>query len=90
MGSGQDKPRPATVRQLERAIGPLAKKVIADLERDLPWYRAMSAQERSWLGLVAQAGIAAFVAWYRSPQARSGTTAEVFGTAPASWSGRSA
>ena len=78
----QDGPRPATVRRLERAIGPLAKKVVADLDRDLPWYRAMSAQERSWLGLVAQAGIAAFVAWYRSPDSRAGTTAEVFGTAP--------
>ena len=82
MADGRDGPRPATVRRLERAIGPLAKKVVADLDRDLPWYRAMSAQERSWLGLVAQAGIAAFVAWYRSPSTRAGTTAEVFGTAP--------
>ena len=82
MADGRDGPRPATVRRLERAIGPLAKRVVADLDRDLPWYRAMSAQERSWLGLVAQAGIAAFVAWYRSPSTRAGTTAEVFGTAP--------
>lgn len=82
MADGRDGPRAATVRRLERAIGPLAKKVVADLDRDLPWYRAMSAQERSWLGLVAQAGIAAFVAWYRSPSTRAGTTAEVFGTAP--------
>ncbi len=82
MADGGDGPRPATVRRLERAIGPLAKRVVADLDRDLPWYRAMSAQERSWLGLVAQAGIAAFVAWYRSPSTRAGTTAEVLGTAP--------
>lgn len=82
MADGRDGPRPATVRRLERAIGPLARRVVADLDRDLPWYRALSAQERSWLGLVAQAGIAAFVAWYRSPSTRAGTTAEVLGTAP--------
>ncbi len=82
MASGRDGPRAATVRRLERAIGPLAKRIIADLEHDLPWYRAMSAQERSWLGLVTQAGIAAFVAWYRSPDGAAGTPAEVFGTAP--------
>ena len=82
MDDGGDAPRRATVRRLERAIGPLAQQVVAELERDLPWYRAMSAQERSWLGLVAQAGIAAFVAWYRSPRPGAVTTAEVFGTAP--------
>lgn len=82
MDGGREGPRPATVRRLEQAIGPLARQVVAELERDLPWYRAMSAQERSWLGLVAQAGIAAFVAWYRVGQNGAVTTAEVFGTAP--------
>ena len=31
------------------------------------WYRALSAEDRSWVGLVAQAGIAGFLAWYRDP-----------------------
>lgn len=56
---------------------------MAGIEADLPWYRAMGAQERSWLGLVAQAGIAAFVAWFRSPpDSRDRAVADVFATAP--------
>jgi hypothetical protein len=52
------------------------------MEEGLPWYRAMSAQDRSWVGLVAQAGISAFIAWYREPTGTVQITADVFGTAP--------
>lgn len=52
------------------------------MEESLPWYRALSADDRSWVGLVAQAGIAAFVAWFRDPAALPQVTADVFGTAP--------
>lgn len=77
------RPRPSTVRKLERSISPLASRAMAGIEADLPWYQAMGAQERSWLGLVAQAGIAAFVAWFRSPpDSRDRAVADVFATAP--------
>jgi DNA-binding PucR family transcriptional regulator len=52
------------------------------MEERLPWYRAMSAEDRSWVGLVAQAGIGAFVAWYRDPDATLQVPPDVFGTAP--------
>jgi DNA-binding PucR family transcriptional regulator len=42
----------------------------------------MSAENRSWLGLVAQAGIAAFVNWIRHPERNRPAVTEVFGTAP--------
>jgi hypothetical protein len=71
-----------TVRQLERATGQLAAATIARMEQR-PWYRAMPADERSWVGLVIQAGIAAFVDWYRDPgDENPKITADVFGTAP--------
>ncbi|MBD0293115.1 MAG: helix-turn-helix domain-containing protein [Jiangellaceae bacterium] len=74
---------PRTVRQLERATGTLATASIARMEELLPWYRAMPAEERSWVGLIIQAGIAAFVDWYRDPQRSVPTvTMDVFGTAP--------
>jgi hypothetical protein len=75
-------PSAATVRRLERSTGALASAAIARMEERLPWYRAMTAEERSWVGLVAQAGIAAFVAWFRSPDDGPAVTADVFGTAP--------
>jgi len=74
--------RAATARRLEQATGSLATAAIARMEQALPWYRAMTADERSWVGLVAQAGIAAFVAWFRRPEAAPAITADVFGTAP--------
>jgi DNA-binding PucR family transcriptional regulator len=72
----------ATVRRIERASGQLASEAMARVEATLPWFRAMSAEDRSWITLVAQAGIGAFVAWSRRPDAARAITAEVFGSAP--------
>jgi DNA-binding PucR family transcriptional regulator len=74
--------RAATVRSLERSTGTLASAAIARMDEELPWYRAMPADNRSWVGLVAQAGIAAFTEWYRHPDAPQTISADVFGTAP--------
>ncbi|MSW94432.1 MAG: PucR family transcriptional regulator [Actinobacteria bacterium] len=52
------------------------------MESEFPWYRELGAQERSWVGLVAQAGITAFVDWYRHPEQVGEITAGVFGSAP--------
>ena len=52
------------------------------MDEVLPWYRAMPAENRSWVDLVAQAGVAAFVEWFRHPEAPQAISADVFGTAP--------
>jgi DNA-binding PucR family transcriptional regulator len=52
------------------------------MDQVLPWYRAMPAENRSWVNLVAQAGVAAFVEWFRHPEASQAISADVFGTAP--------
>jgi hypothetical protein len=80
--SASGRQRAATVRRLERATGTLATAASARMESELPWYAAMSAEDRSWVNLVAQAGIAAFVRWFRDPEGASAITADVFGTAP--------
>lgn len=56
--------------------------MLRELESTLPWYRRLSADERSSLGLVAQNGIAAFVSWYEHPSSPSWVLSDVFGTAP--------
>jgi hypothetical protein len=76
--------REDTLRRLHAGSGALAGAALARLDETLPWYAAMGPQERSWVGLVAQAGISAFAAWYRSPQTSPGVSADVFGTAPRS------
>jgi DNA-binding PucR family transcriptional regulator len=80
--SGTRRSRAATVRRLERATGSLAGAAIARMHATLPWYGAMPAENRSWVGLVAQAGVAAFTEWFRHPDAAPSITADVFGTAP--------
>ena len=72
-----------TVARIEKSMGSLGSAAIASMDKRLPWFRAMSAENRSWLGLVAQAGIAAFVDWIRHPERdRPAVAGEVFGTAP--------
>ncbi len=64
-------------------MGALGTAAMLSMDRRLPWFRAMSAENRSWLGLVAQAGVAAFVDWVKHPErTRPAVAGEIFGTAP--------
>ena len=75
-------PHAATLKRLEKSSGSLAAQAIARMDETLPWYRAMPPENRSWIGLVAQAGIAAFTEWFRHPDAPQAISTDVFGTAP--------
>ncbi|MCA0143752.1 CdaR family transcriptional regulator [Blastococcus sp. LR1] len=75
-------PSEATLRRLERASGSLATQAVARMDDELSWFRAMPADQRSWVTLVAQAGIASLVEWCRSPGRPPKLTGEVFGAAP--------
>src|SRR5674476_466538 len=72
----------ATQRRIESSSGSLSTAANKHMETHYDWYRALSAADRSWVGLVAQAGIAAFVAWYRDPSDTPQISVDVFGTAP--------
>jgi hypothetical protein len=74
--------RDATVRRIEQAVGTLTTQTITQMEAKLPWFRAMPAENRSWVSLVARAGIAGFVEWLKHPERRQQLTGEVFGLAP--------
>jgi hypothetical protein len=75
------KPATTSVR-LQRASGRLATAATERMDRELPWFRAMDAKERSWVGMIAQAGITAFVEWYGHPEGTPHISADVFGNAP--------
>ena len=72
----------ATQRSIERSAAPLSKAANKHMETHYHWYRDLSAEDRSWVGLVAQAGIAGFIAWYRDPGDSPQVSVDVFGTAP--------
>ena len=80
----------ATVRRLERAISTLAAEAIERMDETLPWYAAMPPEHRSWVGLVAQAGIAALRRVVPRPRTRSRPSPPTCSAPPrASWPGRS-
>jgi hypothetical protein len=76
-------PLAATLQRIERASGSLATQSIALMDEQLPWFRALPADQRSQITLVAQAGIASFVSWLRHTGTEPSPIGEVFGTAPA-------
>ncbi|QZY30801.1 helix-turn-helix domain-containing protein [Nocardioides coralli] len=61
------------------------------MESDLPWFRELPAEHRSWVGLIVQAGIKGFVDWYSHTgepvPAGSDLAAAVFGAAPRALTG---
>ncbi len=60
---------------------------MSHMEHDLSWFGDLSAEERSWVGQIVQAGVRGFVDWYRDEQPTDlhggeGTAGSVFGVAP--------
>ena len=74
--------REETIRRVEQAGGRIATQSVARMDDDLSWFRKLPADQRSWVSLVAQAGIASFVEWLRRPDEALRLTGEVFRTAP--------
>lgn len=72
-----------TIRRIEQATGRLATQSVARMDEALPWFRELPADQRSWVTLVAQAGIQSYVDWLRSPDDVLRLTGEVFAAAPA-------
>jgi DNA-binding PucR family transcriptional regulator len=62
------------------------------MEQDLVWFSTLSAQDRSWVGLIVQSGIRSFVEWYdEEPAPGAGQdpdlAASIFGAAPRALAG---
>src|SRR5436190_19137495 len=55
--------REETINRLQQAMGSLGAAAMMSMEQRLPWFRSMSAEDRSWIGVVAQVGIADCVGW---------------------------
>jgi PucR-like helix-turn-helix protein/diguanylate cyclase with GGDEF domain len=84
--SGTDVQRPrlrdATIRAIEQSIGRLATQSVARMDDELPWFRELPSDQRSWVTLVAQAGLQSYVEWLRTHDDVLRLTGEVFASAP--------
>lgn len=78
--ASSDKTR--TLAWLKSITGDLSTTVLKRMEEQLPWFSQMPPGRRSAVGLVAQSGITAFVAWFENPEAAPWIAKDVFDTAP--------
>jgi DNA-binding PucR family transcriptional regulator len=89
--SSSETDRERAAAALLRSTGALSTTATARMETDLPWFRHLSAEDRSWVGLIVQAGIKGFVDWYSHDSepvpAGSALAAAVFGAAPRALTG---
>lgn len=65
---------------------------MTQMDSDVPWFRELSAQDRSWVGLIVQSGVRGFVDWFGNDGGVPGTggtalAASVFGSAPRALAG---
>lgn len=72
----------ATILTVERAASAIATRAVAQMDEQLVWFRQLPADQRSWVMLVAQAGIAGFVQWLKNPVPDVRVVDNVFGAAP--------
>ncbi|PKW28242.1 PucR-like helix-turn-helix protein [Phycicoccus duodecadis] len=82
MSPAPTRPSEETRTRVVRAAGDLGAAAVRQMEADHAWFRSLSAEDRSWVGLVAQAGISSFLEWFGGDQSRAAVLADVFGTAP--------
>jgi hypothetical protein len=81
-GQGRSGLDDETIRRIEQATGRLATQSVARMDDELPWFRELPSDQRSWVTLVAQAGLQSYVDWLRSPDDVLRLTGEVFAAAP--------
>ncbi|GAB3912468.1 hypothetical protein GCM10027613_02210 [Microlunatus endophyticus] len=76
------KSRAAIAKRMAAVSGEMTTAAVAEMEVRHPWFSELDAKHRSWITLVAQAGIDGFVHWFSSPEPSPPSTADVFGSAP--------
>ena len=73
---------PTSLQRVRDGSGLLTAAALRRLDESLPWYRELPAEDRSWVGLVAQSGITAFVTWYADPSVSPHAVSDIFAAAP--------
>ncbi len=76
------KVRATIAKRLTGVTGQMATATIAEMDVRHEWFSRLEPRHRSWITLVAQAGIDGFVRWFSEPDPTRPSTADVFGSAP--------
>ena len=76
------KTRGGIAKRLSAQTSAITTATVTEMEVRHRWFRALDPEHRSWITLVARAGIDGFVAWFADPDPEGPSTADVFGSAP--------
>ncbi len=83
--------RARAAASLSRNSGALSTAATAQMDAEMPWFGELSAEDRSWVALIVQAGIRSFVEWFRAggsgPLQGTEVASSVFGAAPRALAG---
>jgi hypothetical protein len=84
MGRDEQVQRDRISAALQRATGSLSTAATAAMSTRMSWWDDLSAEDRSWVGVIVQAGVKGFVDWYGDTGGGPAAplTASVFGAAP--------
>lgn len=74
--------RDENIQRVRDGLGLLTAAAMRRLDEEVPWYRQLPAEDRSYVGLVAQSGINAFVTWFADPSQTPHGVGEMFAAAP--------
>ncbi|MDR2114657.1 MAG: PucR family transcriptional regulator, partial [Bifidobacteriaceae bacterium] len=76
-------PCATTVSRLRSHRDRMVTHLMKTIDSEYDWYRALTAEDRSWVGMVAQASIDAFIGWCEDARASAVSSQEIFAVAPA-------
>lgn len=76
------KTRQTVAKRLSAVSGAMTTATVAEMDARHAWFGALNAEHRSWITLVAQAGIDGFARWFAEPDPSGPSTSDVFGSAP--------
>ncbi|MCL1841915.1 MAG: helix-turn-helix domain-containing protein [Propionibacteriaceae bacterium] len=74
--------RAAMVRRLAGAAGAMTTAITQAMDARMPWFGKLSAEERSWITLVARAGIDGFAGWFGDDTDPAVDPLAIFSVAP--------
>ncbi len=76
------KVRGTMAKRLAGATAAMTTATVTEMEERHPWFRRLDPEYRSWIGLVARAGIDGFTAWFADPDPQAPSTTDIFAAAP--------
>ena len=75
-------PSRESLTAMRRGVGAMATSAAARVEADHAWFAALSAEDRSWIGVIAHGGITSFLSWLENPHVEGAGAIDVFADAP--------